>query len=231
VEDTPRPFLDHLEELRLRLIKSLIAVTAGTILSYYWADPVIAFLARPVGKFVFVQPTEAFLARLKIALVMGIILALPVCIYQIWKFVVIAFTPTEKKSLVWILPSAYVLFMIGAALGFFVILPAGIQFLISCGSPVLAPMLSIDQYLDFAGVICLVLGGIFQMPLVTLFLSRFGGMDDHWLSEKRRLAVLGIYIFSAFVTPGPDPVSAMLVAVPTYLLYEASILTCKWGKK
>lgn len=231
MEDTPQPFFDHLEELRVRLIKSLIAVGVGTFVSYYWVDEIILFLARPVGKFIFIQPTEAFLARLKISLFMGVLLAMPICMYQLWKFVVIAFTPSEKKSLFWILPLAYVLFLSGFALGFFIVVPAGTRFLISSGTTVMVPALSIDQYLDFVGMLCLVLGGIFQMPLVTLFLSWFGLIDHHWLSEKRRLAVLVIYVFSSLCTPGPDPVSAILLAIPTYLLYETSIITCKLGRK
>ena len=229
MEDRPKPFLEHLEELRFRLIKSLISVALGTALAYGFVDPAIALLSKPVGSFIFLEPTEAFFIRLKIALALGVVLAVPVVLYQLWRFVALALTPNEKKSIFWVLPASYLLFVLGISFGFFYLVPAGVKFLLSYASPALEPKLSIESYVNFVGTICLVLGAVFQMPLVSFFLAKMGLADSAWLAEKRRNAVLVTYIASALLTPGPDPVTAIMLAVPAYLLYECSILTARLG--
>lgn len=231
MEDRSRPFLEHLEELRVRLIRAVVGVAAGTAVGYQFVDRVIADLSKPVGRFIFLHPTEAFFVRLKIALGLGVLLSAPVIMYQLWKFVMVALTPEERRSIFWVLPSSYLLFLAGASFGFFFLVPAGVKFLLSYSSAVLVPNLAIDQYVDFVGTMCLVLGGIFQMPLVSYFVSRFGLMDSSWLAEKRRIALVVIYIASALLTPGPDPVTAIMLFVPSYLLYEASIVTARWGSR
>lgn len=227
--DIPRPFWEHIEELRLRLIKSLVAIGIASILSYPFIDQVIVFLSRPVGKFIFIHPTEAIFVRLKISLFLGILIAIPIVIYQLWKFVSIAAFPGEHKILRAVLPVSYALFLIGFTFGFFVLIPICVHILIGYGNEKLVPSLSIEAYINFVGSICLILGGVFQLPLVSFFLAYFGLLKAEILSEKRRVAILIIYIFSAIVTPGPDPVSAILLAVPSYLLFECSIFTCIWA--
>ncbi len=231
MEDTPVPFTDHLEELRYRCIVGFIAVGIGTAISYFFVDTLFSFLARPIGSFIFLRPTEAFFARLKVALATGILLAMPVLLIQIWKFIVVALKPSERKSLVWILPSSYFLFILGFSFGFFVLVPMGVKFLLSYSSSVLVPQISIDEYINFIGVLCLILGAIFQMPLVTFFISRLGFIQSQTLPEKRRVAILVIYGLSALITPGPDPVTSFLLASSSYLLFECSILTAKWGNR
>ena len=231
LEVRPKPLLEPLEELRFRLIKSLAAVVLGAVVSYWFVDGILAVLSRPVGRFIFLQPTEAFFVRLKIALASGIVLAMPVIIYQVWKFVVVALTPLEKKSMFWVLPASYILFVCGTSFGFFVLVPAGMKFLLGYASPLVQPALSIEYYINFVGTVCLVLGAIFQMPLVSFFLGRFGIVEAAWLSSISREASLVTYVASAFLTPGPDPVTALLLALPTYLLFECSILAAKAAAK
>lgn len=231
MEDVPKPFFEHLEELRFRLIKSVLAVAVGTAIGFRCAERVIRFLARPVGQFIFLQPTEAFFVQLKIALATGVLIAMPVILYQAWKFIFIALTASEQNSLFWVLPVSYLLFVLGCAFGFFVLVPAGIRFLLSYASDILVARLSIESYINFVGTICLVLGATFQMPLIAFFAARFGLMQPDWLAGKRRIAILVIYITSALVTPGPDPVTALLLAVPTYILFECSILAARWAHR
>jgi len=200
-------------------------------LGYHFVDLVITFFSKPVGRFVYLQPTEAFFVRLKIALGAGIILAMPVVIFQIWRFVVVALTPLEKKALFWILPVSYGLFVLGISFGFFVVVPAGIKFLLSYSSEVLVATISIGYYVNFVGTICLVLGVVSQLPLASFFSSRLGLIDSQWLTDKRRIVILVIYLASALLTPGPDPVTAVLLAIPTYLVYEISIITARWGRQ
>jgi len=230
MEDVPKPFLDHLEELRFRLIKALISVAGGTVAGFLLVDPVIRYLAKPVGKFVYLVPTEAFFIRLKIALALGFFLALPFILFQIWQFVVVALKPKEKKTILWILPTSYLLFAAGASFALFYLVPAGAKFLLSYSSDILVSNISIESYVNFAGVFCLVLGATFQMPLVSFFLSKIGLLDSRWLSNKRRWAVLIFYISSAILTPGPDPVTAIMLFIPTYCLFECSILTARMAR-
>jgi len=227
VEDNPKPFLEHLEELRVRLIKALAAVALGAMAAYHYADRAIGFLSRPVGGFVFLEPTEAFMSRLKVALACGAVLAMPVVLYQAWKYVAVALSPGERRPLYWLLPASYVLFVLGLSFGFLVLVPAGIRFLLGYSTPEIRPMISVGRYLDFVGAVCLALGAVFQMPLLAYFLGRLGVLDAKWLAEKRAVAVLVVYAASALLTPGPDPVTAMLLAVPTYALFECSILSAK----
>ncbi len=231
MEDTPRPLTDHLEELRRRCIRGILAVAAGTVLSYFFVDSIFLFLAKPIGSFVFLRPTDAFFARLKIALSTGIIIAMPVLLLQIWKFIVVALKPLERKSHFWILPTSYILFILGFSFGFFLLVPLGVKFLLSYSSSVLHPLISIDEYIDFIGVLCIALGALFQSPLVTFFIARFGFLQAKTLSKKRRIALLVIYVASAIVTPGPDPVTSFLLACSSYLLYEFSIWTATWGER
>ncbi|OGR55514.1 MAG: twin arginine-targeting protein translocase TatC [Elusimicrobia bacterium RIFCSPLOWO2_02_FULL_39_32] len=231
MEDVPKPFFDHLEELRKRIFYCLAAVVLGLLISYQFIDKILFFISKPVGNFIFIQPMEAFMVRLKIALVSGVLLTMPFILIQIWRFILIALTPKEKNSLFWILPSSYILFMMGFSLGLFLLVPLAIKFLLSYGSGVLVPQISIDAYISFLGMICLTLGGIFQMPLLTFFLAKLGVLSWETLSEKRKIAVLVIYIASSLLTPGPDPISSLLLALCSYLLYECSILTAKLAAK
>ena len=230
-EDIPRPFWDHIEELRFRVLRCLAATAIGTVIGFWMVTPVLRVLAKPVGHFVFLQPTEAFFVRLKIALGIGIVLAVPWILHQIWQFAAVAIPLEERKIIRIILPVSYLLFLAGFLFGFFFLVPAGIKFLLSYSSPELVAMLSIESYVSFVNAMCLTLGAVAQMPLVSLFLGRFGILDWQFLSDKRRTAILIIYIASALLTPGPDPVTAILLAIPTYILFECSIWTCRWAQR
>jgi len=229
--DHPRPFVEHLEELRGRLIKSLIAVLIASSAAMYATDPVIRFLARTSGGFVFLRPTEAIFTRIKIALALGLLITLPFVLFQAWRFVTDALAPGARRALKWTIPVSYVLFLAGCAFGFFVLVPIGAKYLLACGNEVMKPLISVDSYVGFTGMICLALGVIFQLPLVSFFASRLGILDPALLSRNRRIAILATYILCALLTPGPDPFTAIMLFIPTYLLYEASILTAKLARR
>jgi sec-independent protein translocase protein TatC len=231
MEDRPLPFWDHIEEIRRRLVRILIVVVVLSVAASFWADEFIAFLARPAGRLIFIQPTEAIMVKLKVSLGLGFLLGLPYAFSEVWRFLAVGLYKKEKYFLFWILPAAWLLFLLGFSLGLFVIVPEGIKFLIGFKSPIMLPALSVDAYFNFAMSIALTLGLVFELPLLGFFLGLAGVLDLAWLKEKRRLALLICYIFAALVTPGPDPVSAFLVFLPSYLVYEASILTAAWGLK
>lgn len=228
MKDEPKPLLEHLDELRSRLIVVLIVVAVLAAVSYRFVDALIARLAGPAGGFVFFSPTEAFLVRLKIAAIAGLFLSVPLIIYEIWRFVGVALTPGEKKMTLHILPASYLLFVGGAATAWFAVIPAATRFLLGFSSPTLRPMLSIDAYVGFVGWLTMAFGAMFQLPLVVLFLVKIGAVAPGALGGYRRHVLLGLAIVAGVLTPGPDIFSQLALLAPTYLLYEVSILVVWW---
>ena len=222
-----RPFFEHLEELRQRLIKSVAAVIVCASGCYFLSDPVIRYLARSGGSFVFLRPTEAIFTRIKIAVALGVLVSLPVILFQAWRFVSDAMAPGSKRSLFWAIPISYLLFIAGAAFGFFWLVPVGAKYLLGMGNESLKPLMSIEYYVEFTSTMCLALGAVFQMPVVSFFLARFGVMKPEFLSGNRRIAIVATYIFAALATPGPDPITAIMLFIPSYFLFEMSIISAR----
>lgn len=215
--------IEHLEELRRRLLFAVLAFAAGIAVSFLFVEPILALLIRPIGRVVFLAPTEAFFVRLKVAALAGAFLSLPVVLYQVWRFIGVGLTSTERRYALSLLPFSLLLFAGGAAFAFFAILPVGVKFLLGYQTEQLTPMISIGAYLSFATAFVLAFGLVFQLPLVILFLARLGIVTPASLAAGRKYALLGIVILSAVLTPGGDVVSQSLMAIPTYLLYELSI--------
>jgi sec-independent protein translocase protein TatC len=180
-------------------------------------------LIRPVGRVIFTAPTEAFFIRLKVAALAGAFLSLPVILWQIWRFVSVGLTPKERRYALSLLPFSLILFVAGGAFAFFAILPVGVRFLLSYQTETLVPMISIGAYTSFATAFVLAFGLVFQLPVVILLLARIGIVTPATLAAGRRYALLAIVVASAVLTPGGDIFSQLLMAVPTYLLYEVSI--------
>ncbi|TMJ06468.1 MAG: twin-arginine translocase subunit TatC [Bacillati bacterium ANGP1] len=215
--------VEHLEELRKRLLYSLAAFGVATSAGYLFVERILAVVLRPVGQVVFLAPTEAFFVRLKVAALAGVFLSLPVTLYQLWRFVSVGLTPTERRYSLSLIPAALALFVSGAAFAFLVILPIGVRFLLSYQTPNLVPMISVQAYTSFVTAFILAFGLLFQLPVVILFLARLGVVTPASLTAGRKYALLAIVTASAVLTPGGDVVSQMLMAVPTYILYEVSI--------
>lgn len=223
VDDRPMTIIEHLEELRRRLLIALAAFAVAMVVSFVFAEWILAQLIAPVGRVVFLAPTEAFFVRLKMAALAGAFLSLPVVLYQLWRFVGVGLTRTERRYALSLLPFSVLLFAGGAAFAFFAILPVGVHFLLSYQTPQLTPMISIGAYTSFATAFVLAFGLVFQLPIVVLFLARVGIVTPAQLAAGRRYALLGIVVLSAVLTPGGDVISQALMALPTYLLYEISI--------
>ena len=227
--DTPQSFWDHIEEFRkrfLRVLSVLLVVFAGCA---YKVDPVINTLSKITGvPFVYTQPTEAFFIRLKIAFMMALFLCIPLIIFEIWKFVGVALTVRERNWMMGTLPASYFLFCLGAAISWFVVLPSATKFLMSFSTAALQPFLSIDGYISFAMWMTLAFGGLFQLPLVVLFLVRMDIVDPKTLAHYRPHVVAGLALLSAFLTPGGDPFSQLALLIPSYILFEISLLVARF---
>ncbi|HEY6103245.1 MAG TPA: twin-arginine translocase subunit TatC [bacterium] len=223
MEDRPMTLIEHLEELRHRLLIAVLAFGVGTVLSFLFVERVLTVLIRPVGRVIFTAPTEAFFIRLKVSALTGAFLSLPVILIQIWRFVSVGLTPRERRYTLSLLPVSLVLFVAGGAFAFFAILPVGVRFLLSYQTETLVPMISIGAYTSFATAFVLAFGLVFQLPVVILLLARIGVVTPATLAAGRKYALLAIVAASAVLTPGGDVFSQLLMAIPTYILYEVSI--------
>jgi len=216
-------FLEHLDELRNRLIKCLIVFVVGSCVAYQFVEHILAFIIQPVGQVVFTDPAEAFLARFTFALWTGFFLTLPFILYQLWKFVGLALTVKERRWIFLFGPLSLLFFIVGSLFGFVVILPVGMNFLLGFASETMVPMISVSKYLSFVGMIVLAFGIIFELPLVMVFLAKIGIATPAFLSEKRKYVIVFIFIVSALLTP-PDIISQILLALPLIILYEIGII-------
>jgi len=228
LQDRKMSLMDHLEELRKRFIICIVTVLACSIFSYFYSDKILAILKRPFPhSLVFISPQEPFVITLKIALFGGIIIALPMIIYQAWQFVSLALKEKEKRYLLFYGPFSLLLFLSGASFAYFVAIPVGLRFLLSFGGSSLEPMISVSKYLSFITVTILTFGIVFELPLVSLFLVRIGIISPQFLAKNRKVAIIAIFVLAAILTPSIDAFTQILLAVPLLILYEVSILLTK----
>lgn len=218
--------MDHLTELRDRLIKSVLALLIGSVISLAFTKQFLAFLILPMGGLrpVSLRPTETVIIYFKVALVCGAVIAMPVIVYQFLRFIVPGLTDAERKYLRVIVPGATGLFALGVAFATFVMLPFTIKYLQSFMADVIQPTYSIDYYISFVTGMMLYVGLIFETPLVIAFLARLGIVSPKMLSKNRKYVVVGIAVVSAIITPTPDPVNMMLVMLPLLVLFEIGVL-------
>jgi sec-independent protein translocase protein TatC len=230
MHDRPMTIIEHLEELRRRLLLAFAALGGGTVVGFLFVDRVLDFLIRMMGveRVVFFAPAEALFIRLKIALFIGVFVGLPVILYQLWAFIAVGLTRRERRSALILLPPSLLLFVGGASFGMFVIMPIGVRVLLSYQTATLQPLLAIGPVLSFVIAFVLAFGFVFQIPIVILFLAHMGLVSPATLASTRRYAIVAIVVLAAVLTPGTDVISQMLMAVPTYILYELSIWGARW---
>ncbi len=223
-------FVGHLEELRSRLIKSLLAVLVAACFFYAFIDKILVVLIQPVGKVVFTSPTDAFVARVTLTLYGGVLLALPVIIYQVWRFVAAGLKDNERKYIFLLAPFSLLFFLVGGLFAYFIMIPVSLRFLLSFSSDFIVPMITIKNYISFVGMMILAFGVVFELPLVLVFLTKIGIVTPQFLAEKRRHAIVFILIVSALLTP-PDAVTQIIMSVPLVVLYEIGIMACRLTRR
>jgi sec-independent protein translocase protein TatC len=223
------PLMDHIRELRTRILVSAAAVAVGMAASLFVTRPVINGLEHmcTVCDFIFIRPTEAFAAYFRTALLLGLILALPVILYQAVAFIVPGLHRHERRVLYLMLPGAGVLFALGLAFGYFLVVPRSINFLATFLGQSAAPAWSLGLYISFVTNLLFVIGITFQTPLVVFVLARLGLATPSRLAHYRRHAIVAIAIAAAVLTPTPDPFTMFLVMVPMVVLYELGILLAR----
>lgn len=227
MQDKKMSLIGHMDELRRRLIISILTVLACSLFSYFYSDKILAILKKPFPhSLVFISPQEPFIITLKIAIFAGIIFALPMIIYQVWRFVSSGLKEKEKRYLFVYVPFSLLLFLSGASFAYFLVIPIGLRFLLSFGGGSLEPMISISKYLSFITLMTLAFGIVFELPVVFLILARMGIVSPQFLAKKRKVFIVAIFILAAILTP-PDAFTQILLAVPLLILYEVSILLTK----
>jgi sec-independent protein translocase protein TatC len=226
------PFLDHLEELRWRLIWSLIAVTVCAVAGWFLVTrlDVLGLLVEPIKPFLhgtrlkYLSPTEPFFITLKLAVSVGLVLASPIVIYQVWAFLAPALLPSERRVIVPSLYMGLVLFALGVLMSYEVVLPMTLSFTMSFQTESLEQSIVIGEYLSFVTRLLLAFGGVFELPVVVLILSAMGLVTPEFLSSKRRHAMVIITVLAALLTPGDVITLTLMMMVPLFLLYEFSIV-------
>lgn len=230
--------VEHLTELRRRMIICLVAVALAAVIVYFFSLDVIDFLVNYYrdatdgerDALIFTGPLDAFTTRLKVATYGGLVLASPVVLWQLWRFITPGLHPNEKRYAVPFLCASIALFALGAFVALRTLEPA-LGFLIGQGGAELQPLLTADKYLTLVSLMILAFGIAFEFPVVLVFLLIARVISTGQLSRSRRWAILGITIFAAVITPSQDPYSMLLMAIPMYIFYELSIIIGKILKR
>ena len=218
-------FLEHLDDLRGVLIQSAIAFLLATIGCWFLSGRIIDLLIEDlvVEQLIFYAPAEAFMARVKISLVLGLLIAYPFILFRIWSFVSPALFARERAKVWPFIISASILFYVGVVFAYLILIPVALGFLVGFGTENLTPMISVTAYFSFVARLCLVFGLVFQLPVIVFVLSLIGVVTPKFLLRQWRYAVLIIFVAAAILTP-PDPASQVLMALPIVLLYIGSVL-------
>jgi sec-independent protein translocase protein TatC len=222
------PLVDHLMELRKRILISIAAVFVCAVLVFIFYNPILNFLSKPyedvTGQdLIVIDPLAPLMVRLKVSGYGGLALAIPIVMWQIWRFVVPGLHPRERRYGVWFILSAVLLFVLGCAVAWFTMGKA-LEFLLEIGGTSITPMIDANKYLTLIMLMFAAFGVAFEFPLLLVFLMLVGVLSTQQLRSARRWAAVGISVFAAVITPSADPFSMLFMAVPMYLFYEISIL-------
>jgi len=216
------PFLDHLEEFRRRILRSLAALLLAALLAYVFSGTLLSFLVRSAGELQAISPMETLVVRLKISLAVGFLVALPVILVQGWLFVAPGLFENEKKIAFGLIVSAMLCFAAGGAFSFLIVGPGALRVLEGFATPDIVNRWSVSNYSSFIIRLMLAFGVVFELPVAMFFLAKLGVVTPKLLREKRRYAIVLIFILAATLTP-PDAFTQIMLAVPLLVLYEIGI--------
>ncbi len=229
-------FLDHLEELRWRLIYAIIGIVVGSIAAWIFIEPLVEVVllkpARDSGAILQnLRPFGQLFLFVQVSIVVGIVITLPNLFYQLWRFISPALKKTEKKYILSIVIFSTLCFLAGIAFAYFVMLPLALKFAAEFGTEAIKNEFAINEYMSIIISVMLAAGFIFELPMVSFFLTKLGILTPAFMKKYRRHAIVAILVLAAFLTPGADPISQIVLAVPLVLLYEISIFISKISMK
>ncbi|WP_337871964.1 twin-arginine translocase subunit TatC [Ignavibacterium sp.] len=235
-EEKEMTFIEHLEELRWRIIYSLIGILIGTIAAWIFIDLLVeeVLLSPAKESGVSLQNLKPFgqiFLYFQIALIAGFIISIPNVFFQFWKFISPALRKHERKYILAIVIFSTVCFLAGIAFAYFVMLPLALSFAVQFGTQTIKNEFAVDEYMSIIISVMLAAGLVFELPMLSFFLSKLGILKPSFMRKYRKHSIVMILIASAVLTPGTDPVSQVILAVPLVLLYEISILVSKFSQK
>ena len=229
--DDKMPFMEHLGELRVRIVRSLYGVLAGAAIALPFSQRIVDWLAQPVTRLgydlVFTAPAEAFWVQMKVGLFGGLFLAAPVILWQVWAFIAPGLHPQEKKYAAPFVIIGSLMFIAGGVFALYVVTPYALTFLLGYARAGLKPMITIQNHIDFLLKFTLAFGIVFELPLALTLLARMGVVSARTLARHRKYAVLGAFVVSAILTPTPDAFNQALMAGPLIVLYEVGIVSAR----
>jgi sec-independent protein translocase protein TatC len=225
-------FMEHLGELRTRIVWALGSAGVGLVIAFFVTDPAMRFISKPLAKMhtelVFTSPTEAFWTWMKVAMVLAIFISMPAILYQVWRFVSPGLHKHEKKYAAPFIVVGSLLFLIGGAFAMLVIIPYASNFLVTFGQEKgWKPMITVANYTDFVIKFALAFGVVFELPVVITVLALIGVVTPQFLSKNRKYAILINFIIAAVLTPTPDMINQTLMAGPLCILYEVGIICAR----
>ena len=226
--DRDMSLAEHLTELRSCLFKAGAALVAGTAVSFYYLEQIMAALTAPIGQLYYLRPAEAFMVYLKIALLAGLILASPMMLYQLYSFVRPALTLREKYYARFTIPIIIVLFLGGMLFSYYLVFPRALEFFLGFGNGHVNPLISMESYLDFLLMLVVPFGFVFNIPVVLLLLAYLKLLQVNALGRYHKHVILAAFILAAFITPTPDIITQSLLALPMVVLYEVSLMLCRF---
>jgi sec-independent protein translocase protein TatC len=226
---------EHLEELRVRIIRSLVVLGMAMLASIPFSSRILSIIMAPasgvIDKLVFFSPEEGFLIYMKASFISGLIIALPLITYEIWAFISPAVEGNLKKHALRFVVYSTVAFISGSAFCYFILLPAALKFLLGLGGRELQPLISADRYISFVTRLIIACGIVFEMPLLSFFLARLGIVNERFLRKNFKYALVLIFIVAAIITPTGDAFNMLVLALPMVVLYEASIWVAFLAKR
>ncbi len=237
--DSPekQPFMEHLEELRHRLIRCAIAIGVGFAVAYIFAERLFRLLTAPLtavmpegNHLIFTNLPEMFFAHLKVAFVAGALAASPIIFYELWMFVTPGLYKKEKKHVIPFVVVSTILFVGGALFGYFVVFPFGFKFFIGFSSDYIKALPSVKEYFSFSIKLLFAFGIAFELPVVIFFLTKIGIVTPEILAQKRKYAILLTFVMAAILTP-PDVITQCMMAGPLIILYEIGIIVSRFARK
>lgn len=225
--------IDHLEELRKRILSSIACVGIFSVVGFFFAKKILGFIIQrsQLQAAYFFSPIEAFTAHIKVALFLGILISFPFLLYQTWTFLGPGLTKKEKTGSISYLFSGVFLFMIGNLFGYFILIPYGLRFLLSFGSASVQPLMNVSKYLNFIFWSLLGCGFLFQLPLLLFFLMKLGILDIQTVTQHRPEAIVALLVLCAVITPTGDFFTLLLISIPLLLLFELSIIAARISKR
>ncbi len=232
------PLTSHLEELRKRLVRILIAVGIAFLGCFAFKEEIFRIVAQPLisvlppgSHMVYTGLPEAFFTYIKVSLYAGIFVASPVVLYQVWKFISPGLFPKEKKFVAPFVITSTMLFIGGVCFGYFLVLPSAYKFFLEFTTDFLKPMLSMREYLTLTLKLLLAFGIIFEIPVFLFFMTKIGLVTPRKLARMRRYAIVACFIVAAIITPTPDAFTQLMMAIPMIILYEVGIIVSRLASR